>query len=156
MTEPKPPAVLSQLPEANLPAAGLSRRLAGLVYEALLLLGVLFISALPVVMLTQDLAETWRRPLLQLWELAVCGGYFVWQWRHTGQTLPMRTWRMRLVSAAGGGPLTTGQAMMRYLLACATLLPLGAGIAWAWFDRDRQFLYDRLAGTRVISTRGAR
>jgi len=30
---------------------------------------------------------------------------------------------------------------------------LGTGYLWALFDRDRQFLHDRLAGTRVFTTR---
>jgi uncharacterized RDD family membrane protein YckC len=31
------------------------------------------------------------------------------------------------------------------------LLPIS--VVWAVFDRDRQFLHDRLAGTRLLSTR---
>ena len=30
----------------------------------------------------------------------------------------------------------------------------GLGLLWALFDRDRQFLHDRLAGTRVIKAEG--
>jgi uncharacterized RDD family membrane protein YckC len=150
MAEPTAPAEAPVF-AARLPTAGFSRRLAGMLYEGLLLLGVLFISALPFLMATQWMDETWRRPLLQFWELSVCGTYFVWLWRHRGQTLPMRTWRMRLV-AADGGPVTAGQAMLRYLIACMTIPP-GIGVAWALFDRDRQFLYDRLAGTRVVDIR---
>ena len=26
---------------------------------------------------------------------------------------------------------------------------LGAGFIWAWFDREQQFLHDRLAGTKI-------
>jgi uncharacterized RDD family membrane protein YckC len=26
----------------------------------------------------------------------------------------------------------------------------GAGLIWAIFDRDRQFLHDRLSGTRIV------
>jgi uncharacterized RDD family membrane protein YckC len=28
----------------------------------------------------------------------------------------------------------------------------GAGILWALVDRDRQFLHDRLAGTRIVNS----
>jgi uncharacterized RDD family membrane protein YckC len=37
-------------------------------------------------------------------------------------------------------------------------MTLGAGFVWAWIDRDRQFLHDRLAGTRIVksSETGAR
>jgi uncharacterized RDD family membrane protein YckC len=30
---------------------------------------------------------------------------------------------------------------------------LGAGLLWALFDRDGQFLHDRLAGTRLVFKR---
>ena len=35
-------------------------------------------------------------------------------------------------------------------IAYITLAISGSGIGWALFDRDRQFLYDRLAGTRLV------
>ncbi|HET7776841.1 MAG TPA: RDD family protein, partial [Azospira sp.] len=28
----------------------------------------------------------------------------------------------------------------------------GAGIVWSLFDRERQFLHDRLAGTRLVTS----
>jgi hypothetical protein len=34
-------------------------------------------------------------------------------------------------------------------LAFASLAVAGAGLGWALVDRDRQFLHDRLAGTRL-------
>jgi hypothetical protein len=36
------------------------------------------------------------------------------------------------------------------LLAFASLALSGIGIGWALVDRDRQFLHDRLAGTRLV------
>ena len=35
-------------------------------------------------------------------------------------------------------------------VAFATLAVTGIGLGWALVDRDRQFLHDRLAGTRLI------
>jgi uncharacterized RDD family membrane protein YckC len=29
-------------------------------------------------------------------------------------------------------------------------VPTGLSLLWVFFDRDRQFLHDRLAGTRLI------
>jgi uncharacterized RDD family membrane protein YckC len=49
-----------------------------------------------------------------------------------------------------GGPVEVGRAALRYALAWISLLALGAGFLWAWFDPDRQFLHDRLAGTRIV------
>lgn len=39
----------------------------------------------------------------------------------------------------------------RYLVALAGSLLFGAGFLWALLDGDRQFLHDRLAGTRIIN-----
>jgi uncharacterized RDD family membrane protein YckC len=124
----------------------LPRRLACLVYEALLLTAVLFVASFPFVALLQRLPATWSRPVTQFYLLLVAGIYFTWFWRH-GQTLAMKTWRIRLESTAGGPPSGL-QAVKRYLLACL-LFPLTW--FWALFDRDRQFLHDRLAGTALVS-----
>jgi uncharacterized RDD family membrane protein YckC len=48
-------------------------------------------------------------------------------------------------------PVGVGRAALRYVLAWSSLLFLGFGFFWAFFDRDRQFLHDRLAGTRIIA-----
>jgi hypothetical protein len=84
----------------------------------------------------------------------------------------MKTWRMRLEDK-GGKPPAPARALARLLLAALTLgigcagiavawkrphealgwamiVPGIAGIAWAMIDRDRQFLHDRLAGTRLV------
>jgi len=39
----------------------------------------------------------------------------------------------------------------RFLLALLGTLAVGLGFAWAFFDRDRQFLHDRLAGTALVA-----
>ena len=65
------------------------------------------------------------------------------------QTLAMKTWRIRLVNP-DGAPLTFKQAVLRFFLALLGLLLAGAGFWWAWFDRDRQFLHDRIVGTRLV------
>jgi uncharacterized RDD family membrane protein YckC len=90
------------------------------------------------------------RPALQVMLLLLAGGYFVWQWHRGGQTLPMKTCRMRLVTTAGE-PLSVGHALRRFVFAAAGTLLGGGGVIWAFFDRDRQFLHDRLAGTRLTN-----
>lgn len=80
----------------------------------------------------------------------------------------MKTWRLMLVRADGTA-LDGKTAMLRYLaawigpalalLACLALQRTGLGahafwllgvnFLWAFLDPDRQFLHDRIAGTRV-------
>lgn len=130
--------------------ASLKRRFLSLVYESLVLAALLLAGALPVVILTRHWDHAIARPVLQFWLLLVCGLYYVWQWVRNGQTLPMKTWRLRLVTR-NGSPLTTTRAALRYTVALASTLALGLGFLWALMDRDRLFLHDRLAGTRIIA-----
>lgn len=134
---------------AGLRAAGLGRRLASGLYEALILLALVFIATLPFSYLFGDATHGWKRHLLQAWVLLVVGAYFTWFWTRGGQTLPMKTWRLRLV-AADGGPVALPRALRRYALAGVGLAVLGLGFLWALVDRDRQFLHDRLAGTLLV------
>ncbi len=130
--------------------AGLRRRLASMLYESLLLLGVLSVTfMLPHLALGMAYGIVLPGPLLFLHVFAVQGIYFVWYWRHGGQTLAMQTWRLKIVGVDGHPP-RLGQLILRYVLSWPSLLFYGAGLLWAIFDRDRQFLHERLSGTRII------
>jgi uncharacterized RDD family membrane protein YckC len=135
-------------PESEAPLAGLGRRLLSLSYEALLAAAVVLAGSLPFVIAAHG-AGTIARPLFQLYLVALIGAYFTWQWRRGGRTLAMKTWRLRLVTRAGGA-LGWDHAVKRYLYAFAGTLALGAGFLWALLDRDGMFLHDRLAGTKII------
>lgn len=121
-----------------------------MVYEALLLAGVLgFAFVLPHLLLGMLRQSTVPGALLWLHVFLVLLAYFGWLWRRNGQTLAMQTWKIRLVSAEGG-PLAPRQILLRYLASWPSLLIGGLGLIWALFDRDRQFLHDRIAGTRLV------
>lgn len=140
---------------AGLRAPGLPRRLASGLYELLILLALVFIATLPFSYLFGDATHGWKRYLLQGWILVVTATYFAWFWTRGGQTLPMKTWRLRLV-AADGGAVDFPRAMRRYVLAVLGFATLGLGFLWAFVDRDRQFLHDRLAGTALVDAAGGR
>lgn len=120
-----------------------------MLYDAMLLCGVLFIGFLLPNMVYGVLAQSALPGSLAVWHVfAVVAAYFLWFWRRTGQTLAMRTWKIRLVSIDTRPPTWT-QLIVRLLLAWPSVLGV-AGLLWAIFDRDRQFLHDRLAGTRIV------
>lgn len=146
-----PPSARSDLtvPPAPGDLAGLSRRLMSLLYEMLLVAALLLAGMVPLVFLIEGWDDPLKRALTQSYLVALTGFYFVWQWRRGGQTLAMKTWRIRLVTPDGNA-LSTGCALRRYAYAVLGTALGGAGFAWALFDRDRQFLHDRLAGTRII------
>ena len=178
-----PAATLAQAPAATPATPTLRRRLACMLYECVLLFGVLMASTALYVL---------ARPALrglgldhpatpQVWSFLVLGAYFTWFWQRSGQTLAMQTWRIR-VEAADGKPPRWPQAALRFLLAWLWLPPaaavghllglakegsmgpffgvLGLGLlAWvllAWLDPHRQFLHDRLARTRLVDLRPQR
>jgi uncharacterized RDD family membrane protein YckC len=132
--------------------AGFARRLASGLYELLLLTALVLIATFPWLAIVGDSTQGWRRHFLQAWVILVCGAYFLWFWMRGGQTLPMKTWRIRLVRADGRA-IGRGVAVHRYLLALLGFLAAGLGYWWALWDRDGQFLHDRLAGTALVDDR---
>jgi uncharacterized RDD family membrane protein YckC len=126
-------------------APGLLRRLASMLYEAVLLFGVAFFAGWLFFWASggRDATSGWLRHALQAFVLAVFGAYFLWSWLRGGQTLAMKAWKIRLVE------VTPGKALARFFFALF-LVPTGISLLWTAFDRDRQFLHDRLAGTRLV------
>jgi uncharacterized RDD family membrane protein YckC len=129
--------------------AGRAVRFASLIYEAILLVPLLFLAGYLFLALTHEASAPLMRALFRLWLVCVLGAYFCYCWSRTGQTLAAKTWRLR-VARPDGDPLSVARALARYVLAlCGTILG-GVGFWWAFLDRDGLFLHDRLAGTRVI------
>ncbi len=133
-------------------APSLARRAACMVYEALILAALLLVATFPYLAVAGDSTAGLRRHLLQGWVLGVAGAYFIAFWARGGQTVPMKTWRIRL-EREEGGRVGLVRAAARYVLALLGLATLGAGYFWAFLDRDGQFLHDRLAGTRLVDAR---
>jgi uncharacterized RDD family membrane protein YckC len=129
---------------------GLRRRLAAMTYESLLVLGVLSVTfMIPHVALGLGFEIVLPGYVLFAHFFLVLGAYFIWYWSHGGQTLAMQTWKLQISSPSGATP-TLPTLVLRYVLAWPSIMFYGAGLIWSIFDRDRQFLHDRLAGTRVI------
>jgi uncharacterized RDD family membrane protein YckC len=148
--------------------------MASLVYEGLLLFGIGLIpgaiGALFVALTGQ------RHPLqselaLQVITVLIYAVYFSWFWSARGQTLPMRTWHIRVVTAQGR-PLSQARALARFVASCAwvapavlvahlngwspreTLAAAAVGVVayalLALLHPQRQFWHDAVCGTRLI------
>jgi uncharacterized RDD family membrane protein YckC len=140
---------MAPAPHGGLVLAGLGRRLLAMLYDVLLVFAVAFFAGLAFYAVSGDARSPVTRHLFQVYLFAVLGAYFVICWCRGGGTLAMHTWKLRLVRT-DGSRLRTGQAWLRYALAWPSIGLLGAGVLWALLDRDRQFLHDRLARTRVV------
>ncbi|MCU0870243.1 MAG: RDD family protein [Burkholderiales bacterium] len=124
-------------------------RFAAMVYEGFLLVAIAFIGALLFLKLVGDASGGWRRHALQGWLLALWALYFTWFWTRSGQTLPMKTWGLRVVGR-DGARLRRGPAVARFVVAAIGTLSAGLGLIWSFVDREGLFLHDRLLGTRIV------
>lgn len=88
--------------------------------------------------------------LLWLCCWVVGGLYATLSWRRGGQTLGMRPWRTKVVSADGVSAPTLKALWIRYAVATLSLVAGGLGFWWAWVDRQRLTWHDRASGTRLI------
>ena len=132
--------------------ASILRRLIAMVYETLLLCGVIAVALLlPHVLIGAALHRAATTQVLWAHLFLVLLAYCYWFWCHKGQTLAMKTWHIRLIDKSGG-PVRPLQALLRYSLCWLSIGIAGIGIVWAFIDRDGQFLHDRLADTRLIRT----
>lgn len=136
---------------ASDPSASLLRRALAFPYELLL--------ALPVGMLASSLfpgsldsheTQILIRHLFQGTMTVTFCVYFMICWRIGGQTLPMKTWKLRVVNE-NGGQLSIWRSLLRFFLALISIGTAGLGVLWALWDPDRQFLHDRLARTRLVA-----
>jgi uncharacterized RDD family membrane protein YckC len=149
------------------------RRVIAMVYEAFLLIAVEALAVFLYIFVTGNRQGPAYRAGLMVFLFLVAGAYFVHAWSGSGFTLAMKTWRIKVVKV-GSARVPYKDAVIRYLLAWgwfapallvggvrdfhgfkewAVVLMLGL-VGWgltAFLDKDRQFLHDRIAGTRLIA-----
>ncbi len=130
---------------------GIWRRLAAMLYESFLILAVLMAAGFVYIPLFGNADGPLEKAVFQLYLLIVLMIYFLVFWTRGGQTLAMKTWRIRLTNLSGAN-ISPPQGILRFFLAIISLGFLGVGFLWMFFDPQRQFLHDRLAKTRLIST----
>ena len=144
--------------------AGFFRRLAAMVYDALVAVAVGMCAAMVmivtlIVMLKNggldmqgfaepaDLiqASTGYKLLIQSWVGLWVAGFFLWFWKRGGQTLGMRAWRLRIFSTVEE-PVTMTRLITRLVGSL-----FGLGTLLVLFDvKEKQSLQDRLAKTEVL------
>ncbi len=163
----------------GLQAPGLIRRMASFVYEGLILFGIgLIPGAIGAVFvaLTGHQHPLQSDAALRVITFVIYAVYFTWFWSARGQTLPMQTWHIRVVTAQGER-LTQARALARYVASCAWFAPaalltvLNGWTGWhglaaiavgvvayallALLHPQRQFWHDAICGTRLIDSKPA-
>jgi uncharacterized RDD family membrane protein YckC len=141
------------MPDAPAPPAsrvGLPRRFMAIFYDSMALFAIFFFATWLVISLAGSALPP-GHPLLRGLLFAIGCLFFAGFWTHGGQTLGMKSWRIRLVTD-DGRPLRWGTALLRCLVALLSWACLGAGFWSALLDRERRTWHDRLSGTRLVRT----
>ena len=102
----------------------------------LLVVPLLMLATVPTLAVSDFVSRKALHIPFLLWLLFIAGGYFVWNWTRSGQTLGMKAWRLRLLSAEGGA-VPTADAIKRFFAAILAWAPLGAGGLWMYVNRER-------------------
>ena len=81
--------------------------------------------------------------LKNLW-VVISFFYFGHYWTKSGQTLGMKVWKVKAVTA-DGSLISWGDSLKRYVFAL-----LGLGVLWIIADKDKLALQDRMSKTTLI------
>ena len=139
--------------------AGLFRRLTSLTYDCFLLFaitmayGVLLLSG-QILLLGVDGAFIHAPKALEQWSsmlglYIVLSGYFILSWRKKGQTLGMKSWRIKLETNEGDAP-SPSQCISRCILAPVSMAIGGVGFFWCLLPPSYSCLHDLITSTRVV------
>jgi uncharacterized RDD family membrane protein YckC len=129
---------------------GLLRRMAAIFYDAVLLIAVLCLASALALPFNSGEAFAPGQLVYQLYLFAVCYIFYIWFWTHGGQTLGLRTWKLKVGQQANSSAINWKQANMRFFAAILSWTCLGLGFVWCLFDKDSLCWHDRLSQTRLF------
>ena len=151
--EPAAPSGWARPVEPEGPAAGVAfggagERLLAYILDGLLVTVIsvgLFIASLILVFIVPVAAL-----LVFLVIFVVDVAYFPYFWKTRGQTPGMRQFQLYVVRDRDGGPISTGQAILRLIGYWIDGLVFYLGYIWILIDSRKRGWHDLIAGTVVI------
>ncbi|MBL4763409.1 MAG: RDD family protein [Gammaproteobacteria bacterium] len=117
----------------DLNIAPLWRRCAAMLYDALILIALFFIATALLLPFNDGQAIQAGNFYNQLYLLSISYVFFGWFWTHGGQTIGMRTWKIKIQNL-GGASFSWLQAAERFFMALISLACGGIGFFWMLFN----------------------
>ena len=133
----------------------LPRRLLAMLYDAVILLGVLMLASAVALPFGNMHKVAFEDFWFTLWLFIACFIYLGSCWRYGGMTVGMRAWKIRLVSA-NGLIISWPRCVLRYITGLVSLAIFGLGILWALVDKKNRGWHDLAARTLLIKPSGAK
>lgn len=141
--EQNPPGNDSRMP------CGLLRRLAVMLYDALIVIALLILATAVVMLAGFENLSAGHDPLFTLYLLATWFFYLAWCWRRGGMTIGMRAWRVVIEDESGRRP-GWGACAMRFAVSWISTAALGLGFAWSLFDDRKRTWHDMASRSRLL------
>ncbi len=133
----------------------LTRRLLAMLYDAVILLGLLLLASATALPFGDVHKLALRDFWFTLWLLAVCFVYLGACWRYGGMTVGMRAWKIKLVSGTDKF-ISWPRCLLRFSIAAISLAAFGLGIFWSIFDLKNRSWHDLAAATVLIKQTDAK
>jgi uncharacterized RDD family membrane protein YckC len=125
------------------------KRLVAIVYDTLIVAGLLMIAGFVVLALNGVHAVPPNTLWYQLYLVTVVWAYFAISWWRLGKTVGARAWKLEVRDMAGNYP-SLARASLRAVLALPSIGLGGLGLLWCLIDKEGQSAHDRLSGTQLL------
>jgi uncharacterized RDD family membrane protein YckC len=139
---------------------GLMRRFAAMVYDSLLLIAISILYGAVVTGINvaiNGVPMTGERiswgalgALVFIGWVFTIGFFFCYFWHTSGQTLGMKTWRIKIVNNEDLNCPSYARCIIRVLCAPVSLGLLGTGYWLMYTNQERQTLHDKISKTRTV------
>ncbi len=127
----------------------LLRRFGAILYDALLVLALLFLTTIPFIAVRGgEPVGADNNLLYQACIVLVVFLFFTGFWSRSGRTLGMQSWGLRVETPDGKVP-TFARASLRFFAAILSWAAVGLGLLWQLWDSEQLTWHDRLSGTRL-------
>lgn len=144
----------------NIRDAALWRRLAAMVYDSIVVIAIWIIVGFIVLSAfgidQAQIVENDRVVMDPYYRLTLFSSmllsaylFFAWFWTHSGQTLGMQAWKIR-VQNPDGSAVSYKQSLIRCVIAPFSFLLLGMGYFYMFFNPEKLTLHDRLSNSIVV------
>lgn len=154
--------LLTDIEIADLPRAGLLRRLAALLYDMFLVAAMWILLGFAIQFIfgffadnTSELVDgqVQTHPVLLMINFAMMVGsvtyFYIWFWGRTGQTLGMIAWRIRALTL-DNKPIPPRQGLTRFVLAWPSFWLLGLGYLWLYVDKQHDTVHEKFSETKTV------
>lgn len=136
-------------PQGSLIRCGLIRRLAIMLYDALIVLGLMMLASMAAMLAGVHDQIALRDPVYTLYLVFVWYLYVAGCWRLAGMTVGMRAWRTRIEDEAGGLP-DWKKCTVRFTVSILSAGLAGAGFLWSLVDERKRTWHDILSRTNLV------